>query len=574
MAQWSRQSTDEIRMQQKAPFTMTQETAVGGEARKAKIGEWLDRSADRFHTDRYVFCLAIVLAVFFLFHTIKGAFVPIHVDEAYWWLLTKRPLQAAYYLHPGFKVFEIYTTTHIFGDNTFAIRLGSNIFSTAAILMVFVLSKAIFKDKRWAFYAALIVALLPLTNYWLPLGHQESVLSFFWLLTAYLVWKAVSEERKGFWYLGGLSAGIGLFNNMRSGFFFFPSLLLFLITSKESRVWLRRKEPWLALLIPLIMFIPSFLWYASQHFKPITDQLSNHPGFLHHTLSGYIAFVTWHLLNEAFVFAVLVYILSIFGLVYGAYLGYFDKRGKDRRFQYLVCLGAPMIIFFMVTGGTPYWAWCGHLMALIAASGAFPVLLSRTRRERVHKYWKTGFVVICLTTVLLVTLPTIFLTQGDLLQNDWKALTKKTEEVAATMPGEVYVAAPYMFIPPQIAWYDLHKQLITGYTQAFVVYEHPVWGSGSSEYAPWIRLEDLIGKDFIFIDIEMNPDGYYTPISYWEDKLVPYFDHIDPPEIMTYKKWFNDVRRYFIFKCYGFKGPDSEMDNNDVRQYVEEHKST
>ena len=198
------------------------------------------------------------------------------------------------------------------------------------------------------------------------------------------------------------------------------------------------------------------------------------------------------------------------------------------------------------------------------------IKISNPKKEWLHKNWKRGYMAICIITVVAVTWPTIFLTQGDLLQNDWKGLTGVTEEIAATMPGEVYVAAPYLFLAGQVAFYDLHTQAITGYTQAFVVYDHPVWGSGSSEYAPFIPLEDLVAKDFIFIDLEMNPDGYYTPISYWEEKLPRYFDHVDPPVIMSYKKWFKDIRRYFIFKCYGFKGPDSAMDDKDLWEYVHE----
>jgi hypothetical protein len=210
-------------------------------------------------------------------------------------------------------------------------------------------------------------------------------------------------------------------------------------------------------------------------------------------------------------------------------------------------------------------------MEITAGMGAFQVLLSRSSKEWLHRNWKRGYVAICILTIVTVTLPTIFLTQGDLLQNDWKGVTREIEAVASTMPGDVYVAAPYLFLAGQVAFYDLHVQAITGYTQAFVVYEHPVWGSGSSEYAPFIPLEDLVGKNFIFIDTERNPDGYSTPIDYWREKLPPYFDHVDEPIIYTYKKWFNDKRNYYIFKCYGFKGPDAAMDNNDVRAYVDSH---
>ncbi len=540
-------------------------------SKEASKGKAIDRVADRFHTDRYIVYLAITLAVFFLFHIIKDAFVPLHVDEAYWWLLTKRPLQAAYYMHPPFKVLELLAMTRIFGDNPLGVRLGSAIWSTSALFMVFVLSREIFKNKRWAFYVTLLVALLPLTNYWMVLGHQESFLILGWLVTTYLVWMAVSRDRKGFWYLAGISIGITLLNNMRSSLFF-PGILLFLITSEEGRVWLRKKEPYLAFCIPVVMFIPSFLWYVSQHFKPITDQLTNHPGFLHNGFFGYLEAVGVHLLEETFVFSPFVWLLSIFSTVYGCFLGYFDKLGKDRRFQYLFCLSCPIIIFYAITAGTPYWAFPGHLLSLIAASGAIPILLSRTSNQRLKRYWYPAYIAILVIVVLFVTIPTLVVTQGDLIQNDWRALSEDLEEIAATMPGDAYVAAPYFSLPAEVAYYDLHKGDFAGFTQAFVVYDHPVWGSGSSDYAPWVPLDDLVGKDFIFVDVEKNPDEYRTPPSYWTQKLAPYFERVEGPIIFSYKKWFSDVRNYWIFKCYGFKGPDAAMDDNDVRQYVDENR--
>jgi 4-amino-4-deoxy-L-arabinose transferase-like glycosyltransferase len=530
----------------------------------------IDRIADRYHTDRYVVYLVITLALFFLFHIIKGAFVPLHIDEAYWWLLTKRPLQAAYYLHPLFKVLDLLVTTKIFGDNLFAIRLGSAIWSTSALFMVFILSKEMFKEKRWAFYATLLVALLPLTNYWMVLGHQESFLILGWLVTTYLVWIAVSRNRKGFWYLAGLSLGITLLNNMRSSLFI-PCILLFLLTSRENRTWLRRKEPYLALCIPIIMFIPSFLWYVSKDFQPITDQLSNHPGFLHNGFLGYLHAAGIHILEETFVFSPFVWLLSILSLVYGCYLGYFDKRGKDNRFQYLFCLSCPIIIFYVITAGTPYWAFPGHLLSLIAAFGAFPILLSRSSNKRLERYWFPVYVTILFIVLIFVTMPTLLVTQGDLIQNDWKALSEDLEGIAATMPGDVYLAAPYWAVPTEVAYYDLHRGDFAGYTQAFVVYEHPVWGSGSSDYAPWVPLEDLVGKNLIFVDVEKNPDDFRTPASYWTQKLTPYFESVEGPIVFSYKKWFSDVRNYWIFKCYGFKGPDAAMDDNDVRRYVDEN---
>ena len=95
-------------------------------------------------------------------------------------------------------------------------------------------------------------------------------------------------------------------------------------------------------------------------------------------------------------------------------------------------------------------------------------------------------------------------------------------------------------------------------------------GVGSSDYPPWIPLDELVGKDVIFVDAEMNPDEYDTPVSYWVQKLQPYFEHVDEPVIFEYEKWGNDVRRYYIFKAYGFKGYSPEMDSEgEIREYVD-----
>ena len=45
---------------------------------------------------------------------------------------------------------------------------------------------------------------------------------------------------------------------------------------------------------------------------------------------------------------------------------------------------------------------------------------------------------------------------------------------------------------------------------------------------------------------------------------------MDPPEVFAYTKWGRDVRNFYIFRCYGFKGPDGEMDSRgEVRDYVD-----
>lgn len=527
----------------------------------------VDSVAERLHTDRYTVYLALLLFLYTVFHLVMNLLMGLQVDEANWLMQTDH-LQAGYFFHPPFIVYELLVVSRIFGESPLALRMGSLLFTLGSLLLIFRLSVEMFDDRKWALITTLVVALLPITNYWLTLAHQDPPFIFFNLLTALLVWRAVDRDRKFYWYTAGVSAGFMLLCKLQA-VIFFPGLLLFLLISNKSRRWLRRKEPYLGFGIVVVMFLPTFIWYLSHRFEPITYQLSNRPGFLNYGPLEYISFVLAHIGKEMLVLSPFVYLLSILGIIYGCYLGYFGKKGRDERFQMLFWLSAPVVLFFTLTGGPPYWAVPGHFFSLIAVSGALPLFVSRTTRRSIKRWWRPAFVILILLPSLVFSVGTMLIAGGDLDQNEWRPLAERVDEVRKEMEAdEVYLAGPYYFIPSEIAYYD--KDDFAGYTLAFQVYEHEVVSAGTSEYSPWVPLDELVGKDFILVDVEMNPDGFDTPVSYWVEKLPPYFERVDQPVIFEYEKWGNDIRRYYIFKAYGFKGHRPEMNNSgEVREYVD-----
>jgi hypothetical protein len=527
----------------------------------------VDSVAERFHIDRYTVYLGLLLFLYTIFHLVMNYFMGLQVDEANWLMQTKN-LQAGYFFHPPFVVYELYVISNIFGESTLALRMGSLLFTLGSLILIYNLSLEMFKDHKWAWIITAIITLLPITNYWLTLAHQDPPFFFFNLLTALFIWRAIDRDQKSYWYLAGISAGFMLLCKLQA-VIIFPSLLLFLLISKKNRHWLRKKEPYLGFGIVVLMFLPTFLWYVSHQFEPITYQLSSRPGLFNNNPLDYISFVLTHIGKEMVVLSPFVYLLSIFGIFYGCYLGYFRKEENDNRFQLLFWLSAPAIILFTLTGGPPYWSISGHFLSLIALSGALPLLLSHTSRQSIKRWWRPAFVILFILPSLVFTMGTMLIAGGDHIQNDWKPLAEKVAEVREGIGGEdVYMAGPYYFIPSEIAYFE--PDTFEGYTLAFQVYEHEVIGASNSEYSPWVPLDDLVGKDFIFVDAEMNPDDFDTPVSFWVEKLQPYFEHVDEPVIFEYKKWSNDIRRYYIFKAYGFKGYSPEMDiKGEIRDYLD-----
>ena len=528
-----------------------------------------DRLAARLRLSRYSFYLALLISIFILLHMVKSYFMGLQVDEANWWMQISH-LQAGYFFHPPFIVYELFMISKIFGQSLLALRIGSIFFTSGSLLLIYLLYREMFGDERGAFWVTLVIAILPITNFWLMLAIQDSPFVFLSLLTTLLIWRAISRDNKNYWYLIGVSAGFMLLCKLQASLLL-PCLLLFFLSTKENRHWLRRKEPYLALLIVVLMFIPTMLWYASRHFEPITYQLGNRPGFLTHGVFGYTGFVLDHILLELLVLTPFVYIFSIFGMIYGGYLGYSVKGGRDRRFQLLFSLSAPIILFFTLTGGPPYWAVVAHFISLIAAAAALPVLISRTSWDPIGRPWRYTLIAALIVIPLLFTLGVMTTTVSDHVRNEYRWLAEKVEEERLNMPtDETYFAGAYYFVPSEVAYYE--RDQFTGYTLLFQVYEHVVIGAGNSTYSPWVDIDDLIGKNFIFVDAERNPDDYNTPISYWEQKLPPYFDHVDEPVMFSFKKWGTDMRTFYIFKCYGFKGPDPDLNQKgDVEEYVDEH---
>ncbi len=524
-----------------------------------------DRLAARLHLSRYSFYVALILAVFVIFHMVKSCFMGLQVDEANWLMQTKY-LRAGYFFHPPFIVYELFLITKVFGEGLLAIRLGSIYFTTGSLLIIYLLSRDMFKDERRAFWVTLIIALLPITNFWLTLAIQDSPFLFFTLLTSLLLWRAVSQDKKNSCYPAGITAGFMLLCKLQA-LLYFLGILLFIVSSRDNRRWLRLKETYLATLIVIIMFLPTFIWYVGRHFEPITYQITNRPGFLGHGFLGYIALFIGHVVKEMLVLSPFVYLISIFGIFYGGYLGYSDPRGNDQRFQLLFCLSAPVIIFFTITGGPPYWAIPGHFISLVAAAGALSILLTRASLPRLARFWRPAFWGMFVVIPLLLTMGTMVITITDHSRNEYKPLAEKVEEVRESMGAdEVYLAGAYYHIPSEIAYFA--GDVFQDYSVLFQVYEHPVIRAGDNTYTPWVSSDDLVGKDIIFVDAEKSLDDYKTPSSYWEEKLAPYFERVEGPIVFSYTKLLNDERIFYIFKCYGFKGPDSNMNlDGDIRNY-------
>jgi dolichol-phosphate mannosyltransferase len=124
------------------------------------------------------------------------------------------------------------------------------------------------------FYAALLMNISLLGSVGSIIATPDGPQALFWAWAIYFVYKAVNGEGGYIWYLTGVMLGLGLLSKYTM-ILLAPCVLMFLLASAEGRKWLFRKEPYLALLLGLLIFSPVILWNARHDWVSFAFQISH-----------------------------------------------------------------------------------------------------------------------------------------------------------------------------------------------------------------------------------------------------------------------------------------------------------
>jgi len=205
---------------------------------------------------KYHKAILILLAATTIFRLFYIQGVELAPDEAYYYTWS-RNLQWGYYDHPPMVGFLIHLFTTIAGQGEFGVRLGWVFIGALLTFLLYRIGTKMFSERA-GFYSALLMNLSLLASTGAVIVTPDGPQGLFWALAIFGVYKAVDSGRRSWWYLTGLSFGLGLFSKYTM-VLLAPCILGFLFSSQEGRAWLRRKEPYLALLLGLLVFSQNIL---------------------------------------------------------------------------------------------------------------------------------------------------------------------------------------------------------------------------------------------------------------------------------------------------------------------------
>lgn len=291
------------------------------------------------------------------------------IDESYM-VAAGRTLQLSYFDHPPISWWLAWAAAHLAGTEApLVVRLPFILLFALSTWLMFRLAADLF-GARAGLWAAVLLNLAPVlgvtSGTWvLPDGPLIAAL----LGTTLCFTRAVAgPPRRADWWIGvGLCFGLALaskYNAVLTGFGF----AAFLLTEPKARRWLARPQPWLAVVVAFVVFIPVLAWNARHGFASLRFQGGRAEGGHWHPLGPLLTAA-----GEALFFLPWIW-LPLAVCVWRAL-----RRGPgDQGGWLLACLTLVPFLFFEVV------SLRGHVMMHWAAPGTMLglPLLGRALAER------------------------------------------------------------------------------------------------------------------------------------------------------------------------------------------------
>ena len=208
---------------------------------------------------------------FQLFRLILLPFMGLMPQDAYYYLYGQN-LSLSYFDHPGMIGYLLRIFTEIFGQSIFTIKFTDFIITTLTILSFYKLASYFLSKQKLAraivlFASTIFVSILSFNS------TPDVPLLLFWTLSLICLYKAIFEEKKWFWILGGITMGLA-FNIKYTALLLQIGLIAFLVFSNKYRKLFLSPWFWISLLLSVAVTFPVWYWNCQNEFASFAFQSS------------------------------------------------------------------------------------------------------------------------------------------------------------------------------------------------------------------------------------------------------------------------------------------------------------
>ena len=282
--------------------------------------------------------LLVVLFGVHVWYSVRLNLIP---DEAYYWSWSK-DLDVCYRDQPGMVAWVNALFTSIIGQNELGVRAPALLFAVLSTLLVYLTVKRLFGDDVMALAAATLMNLLPVFTAGGVLFLHDNVMMFFWALALYALVCIATTGKPWYWALLALSVLAAMYSKF-TAVLIVPCIGLFILLSPDQRHWIKRREPYLAAMAVLLLYMPVIAWNANHRWIAYlaVDRLS-------HIAAFSMAERAWSLsdffLGQAGIVSPVIFAIIVFAMLERTY-SLLRKRSDVHLL--LVCTSLPLFLYFM-----------------------------------------------------------------------------------------------------------------------------------------------------------------------------------------------------------------------------------
>jgi hypothetical protein len=198
-------------------------------------------------------------------------FMGLMPQDAYYYLYGQN-LSLSYFDHPGMIGYLLRFFTDIFGTSVFVVKFADFCVTSLTILSFYTLASYFLSQQKLERAFILVASTIFISI--LSFNSTPDVpLLLFWTLSLLCLYKAIFEDKKWFFILGGVAMGLS-FNSKYTAILLQFGLLSFLIFSNTHRKLLRSPWLWCSLLISAAVTFPVWYWNYQHEFASFVFQSS------------------------------------------------------------------------------------------------------------------------------------------------------------------------------------------------------------------------------------------------------------------------------------------------------------